>query len=138
MKRRTSAKRREPQDYCRDFNQWPRQWMVLDADLKVGADLLALFTIFVQSLMDQALAAKTITNHMHHLNLLGSEIIRQLNDGDELYRKLPTDALILKYVDDETGPLLSFWDPNDRTEESHQKAFDATCRKLFKFLAPPF
>ena len=88
--------------------------------------------------MDQGLAAKTIKNHMHHLNLLGSEIVRRLNDGDESYRKLPGNALILKYIDDETGPLLSFWDPNDNAERGYHMAFDATCRKLYKFIAPPF
>jgi len=112
--------------------------MVVDADLKMGRDMLASFSAFIRSLMEQGFAAKTIKNHMHHLHLLGSEIVRQINDGDESHRKLPSDALILKYVDNETGPLLPFWDPNDSTEEAYQKAFDATCRKLFTFIAPPF
>lgn len=136
-KKRTSAKRTsEPTDYCRDFNEWPQQWMVVDADLKTGRDMLASFTVFVQSLINAGLAAKTIKNHMHHLNLLGSEIVRQLNDGDESHRKLPSNALLLKYVDDESGPLLPFWDPNDNTELGYHMAFDATCRKLYKFIAP--
>jgi hypothetical protein len=136
-KKRTSAKRTgEPTDYCRDFNEWPQQWMVVDADLKTGRDMLATFTVFVQSLIDAGLAAKTIKNHMHHLNLLGSEIVRQLNDGDESHRKLPGNALLLKYIDDESGPLLTFWDPNDNTEVGYHMAFDATCRKLYKFIAP--
>jgi hypothetical protein len=138
-KKRKSAKpASEPTDYCRDFNEWPQQWMVVDADLKIGQNMLASFTVFVRSLMDQGLAAKTIKNHMHHLNLLGSEIVRRLNDGDESHRKLSTIALLLKYVDDDTGPLLSFWDPNDNTERGYHMAFDATCRKLYKFIAPSF
>ena len=137
-KRKSAEPASEPTDYCPDFNDWPQQWSVVDADLKIARNMLASFTLFVRSLMDQGLAAKTIKNHMHHLNLLGSEIIRQLHDGDESYRKLLSHPLILKYVDDETGPLLSFWDPNDSTDEGSQKAFDATCRKLYKFIAPPF
>jgi hypothetical protein len=136
-KKRTSAKRTsEPTDYCRDFKEWPQQWMVVDADLKTGRDMLASFTVFVRSLINAGLAAKTIKNHMHHLNLLGSEIVRQLNDGDESHRKLPSNALLLKYIDDESGPLLPFWDPNDNTELGYHMAFDATCRKLYKFIAP--
>lgn len=135
-KSRSAKPASEPADYCHDFNEWPQQWMVVDADLKIGRNMLALFALFVRSLMDQRLAAKTITNHMHHLNLLGSEIVRRLNDGDESNRKLPINALILKYVDDETGPLLSFWDPNDDTELGYHEVFDATCRKLYKFIAP--
>ena len=112
----TTKRMSEPTDYCRDFNEWPQQWMVVDADLKTGREMLVSFTAFVRSLIDAGLAAKTIKNHMHHLNLLGSEIVRQLNDGDESHRKLPANALLLKYVDDESGPLLPFWDPNDNTE----------------------
>ena len=112
--------------------------MIVDADLKTGRALLASFTLFVQFLMYQGLARKTITNHIHHLNLLGAEIVRSLNDGDNAHRRLPANALILKYVDHETGPLLSFWDPNDNTERGYHMAFDATCRKLYKFIAPPF
>jgi hypothetical protein len=137
MKKKSANPAREPADYCRDFNEWPEQWMIVDADLKSGQDLLAFFTPFVRFLMDQGLAKKTITNHIHHLNLLGAEIVRRLNDGDDAYRKLPGKALILKYVDDETGPLLSFWDPNDNIERGYHMAFDATCRKLYKFIVPP-
>jgi hypothetical protein len=137
MKKTSAKPAREPADYCRDFNEWPEQWMIVDADLKTGRDLLASFTPFIRFLMDQGLAKKAITNHIHHLNLLGAEIVSRLNDGDDAHRKLPGNALILKYVDDETGPLLSFWDPNDNTERGYHMAFDATCRKLYKFIAPP-
>jgi hypothetical protein len=137
-KRKPAKPASAPADYCPDFNDWPQQWSVVDADLELGRNMLASFTLFVRSLMDQGLAAKTIKNHMYHLNLLGSEIIRRLHDGDESHRKLPNNALILKYVDDETGPLLPFWDPDDNTERGYHMAFDATCRKLYKFIATPF
>jgi hypothetical protein len=136
MKRTFAKPAGEPTDYCHDFNEWPEQWMVVDADLKTGRGLLASFTLFARFLIGQGLAKKTITNHIHHLNLLGAEIIRSLNDDDHAHRKLPANALILRYVDEDTGPLLSFWDPNDPTELGYHMAFDATCRKLYKFIAP--
>ncbi len=125
-------------DYCSDFNDWHSQWVEGEKDLNAAENILSSFTIFIKSLIDDGLATKTIKNHMLNLNLLGSEIIRRLNDGDGSYRKLSANALILKYIDDESGPLLPFWDPNDSTELGYHKAFDATCRKLYKFISPPF
>jgi hypothetical protein len=85
-------------------------------------------------LIDEGLAKKTIKNHGTHLGILGAEIIRELNRVDEENRKLSPRKLILHYVDDQGGPLLSFWDPDEKTRLSHQMAYDATCRKLFKFM----
>jgi len=138
-KKKNAAKKFEsPTDYHHDFLEWPRDWMESEKDLKIGKDMLNSFTPFIKSLIDDGLAAKTIKNHMANLCLLGSEIIRRLNDGDAAYRKLPTNRIVLEYIDDQHGPLLSFWDPNDSTELAYLKAFDATCRKLYKFISPPF
>jgi hypothetical protein len=49
-------------------------------------------------------------------------------------RTLSPRELILHYVDDEGGPLLSFLDPNDKTDLAHHMAYDASCRKLLKFV----
>lgn len=125
-------------DYFSDFNDWPSKWAEGDEDLKIGEGMLESFAVFIKSLIASGLAKKTIKNYMSNLDLLGNEIIRRLNDGDTTYRKLTTNMLILKYIDDETGPLLPFWDPNDRIELAHHMAFDATCRKLYKFISPPF
>lgn len=125
-------------EYFLDFNDWPSKWAEGDEDLKIGKGMLDSFAVFIKFLIASGLAKKTIKNHMSNLDLLGNEIIRRLTDGDAGYRKLATNALLLKYIDDETGPLLSFWNPNDSTELAHHMAFDATCRKLYKFISPPF
>jgi hypothetical protein len=108
--------------------------MGIEQDLEIGRGLLALFTPFIQHLIDEGLAKKTITSHGCHLGMLGREIIERLNEVDEENRKLSPRELILHYVDQEGGPLLSFWDPNDKTELAHHMAYDATCRKLLKFV----
>jgi hypothetical protein len=123
-----------PSDYFPDMDQWPNDWMGIEEDLEIGRGLLALFTPFIQHLIDEGLGKKTITNHGCHLCMLGREIVERLNDVDEENRKLSPRELILHYVDQEGGPLLSFWDPNDKTELAHHMAYDATCRKLLKFL----
>ena len=123
-----------PSDYFPDIDQWPNDWMGIEEDLEIGRGLLALFTPFIQHLIDEGLAKKTITSHGCHLGMLGREIIERLNEVDEENRKLSPRELILHYVDQEGGPLLSFWDPNDKTELAHHMAYDATCRKLLKFL----
>ena len=43
-------------------------------DLEIGRSLLALFTPFIQNLIDEGLAKKTIKNHGSHLGILGREI----------------------------------------------------------------
>jgi hypothetical protein len=131
-KKAKSAKR--PSDYFPDIDGWPNNWMGTKEDLKIGRGLLALFTPFIQHLIDEGLAKKTIRNHGNHLCLLGGEIIRNLDGLGEKNRTLLPRELILYYVDDEGGPLLSFLDPNDKTDLSRHMAYDATCRKFLKFL----
>ena len=125
-------------DYFSEFNNWPSKWAEGDEDLEIGKSIVLLFALFIKSMIESGLAIKTVNNHVQNLDLLGAEIVRRLNDGDESYRKSSANDLLLKYIDDETGPLLPFWDPNDSTELTYHKAFDATCRKLFKFISPPF
>jgi hypothetical protein len=51
------------------------------------------------------------------------------------YGNSPPEISSWEYVEkDEGGPLLSFWDPNDETDLARNMAYDATCRKLYKFL----
>ncbi len=84
-------------------------------------------------MISDGLAVKTIKNHMLNLSQLALEIIRRLNDEVEDYRKLPIETLLLKYINDQDGPLLHHLDPNDSADETQLKAFDSTCRKLYKF-----
>lgn len=127
-------KNQKPSHYFKDFYEWPNNWRVIDEDIKTGKNLLMLFEPFINTLIKEGLSVKTIKNHMTHLTILGEEIIRRLNDGDEKNRKLAPKKLLLEYIEDEYGPLVHHWDPNDSTEQTYQKSFDATCRKLYKFV----
>ena len=121
-------------DYVSDYFAWPTQWTVTDDDLVTGHHLLTLFTPFIDTLIQNGRAVKTIKNLLYHLSILGFEIVRRLNDDDECHRALEPKALLLQYLDGEYGPLVHHWDSNDPIEEAYQKSFDATCRKLYKFI----
>ena len=120
--------------YFSNIDEWPNDWMGVEEDLAIGRGLLGLFIPFIQHLIDEGLAAKTIKNHGYHLSMLGGEIIERLNQDDEHNRKLSPRELIFHYVDEEGGPLLSFLDPNTKAELARHMAYDATCRKLLKFV----
>jgi hypothetical protein len=132
--KKTAKSATRPSDYFPDIDEWPTNWMGTKEDLEIGRGLLALFTPFIQHLIDQRLAKRTVKNHGNHLDALGGEIIRRLDGRDEENRTLPPRELILHYVHDQGGPLLSFFDLNDKTDLAYHMAYDATCRKLLKFL----
>src|SRR3954466_12029195 len=121
-------------EYFSDIDDWPNDWMGVEEDLEIGRGLLALFILFIQHLIDDGPASKTIKNHGYHLRMLGAEIIERLNQDDENNRKLSSRELIIHYVDEEGGPLLSFLHPNIKAELARHMAYDATCRKLLKFM----
>jgi hypothetical protein len=114
--------------------EWPKNWMRTEEDLKIGRGLLALFTSFIQHLIDEGLAKRTIKNHGNHLGALGGQIIRNLDGIGEKNRTLSPRELILHYIEDEGGPLLSFCNLNDKTDLAYHMAYDATCRKFLKFM----
>ena len=132
-RKNTNAAKR-PSSYFPDIGEWPDNWMGVEEDLETGRGLLGLFITFVQHLMDAGLAARTIKSHGYHLNMLGGEIIERLNQGDEPDRKLSPRDLIIHHVDEEGGPLLSYLDPDVKAELARHMAYDATCRKLLKFV----
>jgi hypothetical protein len=123
-----------PADYFPDMAEWPEDWMGVQDDIAIGRGLLALFIPFIQHQIDKGLSKKMIKTDGSNLNILGREIIERLNENDEENRKLLPRELILHYVDEEGGPLLSFWDPNDITEFKYHRAYDSTCRKFLKFM----
>lgn len=136
-KKNTKKRLEKPIDFNSGYNEWHLEWKIEDRDLIIGKKLITEFTPFIQSLIDSGLSEKTIRNHMHNLFLLGAEIINRINEEDGSYRKLQINEILAKYIDEDSGPLLHFWDPNNPTEESYLKAFDSTCRKLHKFNTPP-
>jgi hypothetical protein len=79
-------------------------------------------------MLDEDLAAKTLRRHRDRLWLLGGDLIRGRYDDVKL-KKMPVDKAIAEIINEERGPLI--W---PRITEAEQNAFDASCRKFYKFL----
>lgn len=116
--------------YDHDLDDWPRSWMGLEKDLPPGEELVACFRGVIARLAASDLAPKTIRLHVDNLWLLGGRIITDLNETPRL-RKLPVRQVLWEVIDDdEGGPLI-----NGGMDEPEQRSFDATCRKLRRFLS---
>lgn len=106
---------------------WPKAWMGMKEDELFGQKLVIELKPFVEWLLTSGLAKNTVDRHINNLFLMGGEIIRNIS-MDEDYEADP--AMVLRNsVEEEGGPLCQHL----YTEE-HQRAYDATCRKLHKFL----
>jgi hypothetical protein len=115
---------------CRDLDNWPRSWMGLEKDLLPGEQLLACFRPFIGHLASSSLSPKIIRKHVDNLWLLGGEIVRDLHYDPSL-RKVAVDQLLRKVVHEYGGPLVH------NGSEEEQRSFDATYRKLHRFLTQP-
>jgi hypothetical protein len=73
------------------------------------------------------LSPKTVRRHMDNLWVIGGEIIREVNYEPSL-RKAETRQLLLQAVAAGCAPLV-----RDATEDE-QRSFDATARRLLRFL----
>jgi len=102
-----------------------------EKDLPPGAKLVARFRPFLEALVASDLAPQTIQRHVDNLWALGGEIIRELNEDPSLRRKR-IEQILEERIDDEGGPLVFALE----SEESLQRSFDSTCRKLHRFLNP--
>ena len=101
--------------------------MGIELDLAPGEQLLPLFRRFIERLVASDLSAKTIRRHVDNLWSLGGEIIRDLHYDNGL-RQLPAERLLRKSVHLYGGPAIH------NGSEEQQRSFDATCRKLHRFL----
>jgi hypothetical protein len=115
---------------CPDFREWPESWRGEANDKPYGEGLIELFRPFLQSLIDHGWSKSTIRNHIDNLWLLGGEIIREVNDGNEYRRFTPRNKL-LKMIGPKGGPYS-----RHLSSEAEVRSFDATCRKLYQFLQP--
>lgn len=113
---------------CPDLQSWPQSWRYDDTDIALGERLVECFTSFLVHLLGQKLSSKTLQRHRDHLWMLGGEIIRRLQEEPRL-RQSPAKEIVLESIDPECGPLI--W---PRITQQQQDAFDATCRKLYKFM----
>jgi hypothetical protein len=118
------------EQYCRGLDTWPHSWMGWEKDLPPGAELVACFRPFVEHLVGSDLSPKTIQKHVDNLWVLGGEIIRNLNEDPSLRRK-SIEQVLDDRIDEEGGPLVYA----SESEEPLQRAFDSTCRKLYRFLS---
>jgi hypothetical protein len=114
--------------YCRDLENWPCSWRGLDKDLPPGEALLVCLRPFIAHLASSTLSPKTIQRHVDNLWSLGGEIIRDLHYDPSL-RKRPADRLLREAIHQGGGPLVH------NGSEEQQRSFDATCRKLHRFLS---
>jgi len=115
--------------YCRGLEGWPRSWMGWEKDLPPGEKLVTCLRPFLESLVHSDLAPQTIQRHVDNLWALGGEIIRDINENPSLRRK-SIEQILDDRIDDEGGPLVYALE----SEESLQRSFDSTCRKLHRFL----
>lgn len=115
-------------ELCPDLAEWPHRWRIDDGDLDFGRNLLQALMPFLRHLLTTDLSRKTLARHRDHLWMLGGELVRRLYDDPRL-RKKPAIAVLLHYIEDEGGPLIY-----PSITEAQQRAFDATCRKLYRFL----
>jgi hypothetical protein len=113
---------------CPDLAEWPRSWRAFDSDVVIGQSIVELLKPFLHELLRSQLADKTLRRHRDHLWMLGGEIIRRRHDDPDLCKQ-SLKTLLFNFIEEEGGPLI--W---PRISESGQNSFDATCRKLYRFL----
>lgn len=116
------------QTYCPDLNEWPRSWSYEAQDIPPGQQMVEYFKPFLRDLLARNLSRKTLRQHRDNVWALGGEIIRELY-MDKALRRRPIEQVVLRLISDDGGPLLSH-----HQSEAEQRSFDATCRKLFRFL----
>jgi hypothetical protein len=122
-----SLRENELAAYCPDLDDWPSTWRYEQRDVAPGQKLVECFKPFLCHLLSLDLSRKTLRRHRDNLWLLGGELIRGLHEKPR-FRRRPIDQLVLEAVDEEGGPLIR------RGTEEEQRSFDATCRKLHRFL----
>jgi hypothetical protein len=83
---------------------------------------------FLRELLALQLSRTTLRRHRDNIWALGGEVIRRLQTDSSL-RQTPIEQVVLDLIGEDGGPLLSH-----RQSEAEQCSFDATCRRLFRFL----
>jgi hypothetical protein len=115
---------------CPDLEGWPQSWSDDSDGIAAGERIVEFIKPFLRHLLAAGLATKTLRRHRDHLWMLGGEVIHRLEDDDSLraFNIDPPSALL---VEEDGGPLI--W---PHISESQQEAFDATCRKFYRYLVP--
>jgi hypothetical protein len=97
-------------------------------DIPYGQGIIEVFRPFIQTLLASRLSEKTIKHHLENLWLLGGEIIRDVHMNKDYENISPLESL-REAVELDGGPFC-----RHLRSESEIKSFDATCRKLHRFL----
>ncbi len=113
---------------CPDIEGWPKSWSYEESDLAPGHRIVEFFKPFLLHLVAKKFAASTLRRHRDHLWMLGGEVIRRRQENSHLCR-LPVEKVTFALLEEDGGPLI--W---PRITEQEQDAFDASCRKLYRFL----
>ena len=100
-----------------------------DSGIAPGTRVVAIFTPYLLDLLHRKPSKRTFNRHRDNLWLVGGEIIRRRRSDPDLER-LPIDTLVGELIEADGGPLIY-----PRISESEQRAIDATCRKLHRFLS---
>ena len=114
--------------YCPDIEAWPKRWSYEESDLAPGHRIVELLKPFLLHLLTKKFAASTLRRHRDHLWMLGGEVIRRRQEDPHLCN-LPVEKVTFALLEEDGGPLI--W---PRITEQEQDAFDASCRKLYRFL----
>ena len=109
-----------------DIQEWPQSWAGVPEDRSYGEHIIRLMKPFIEELKGK-LGRNTVNEHIDNLWMLGGYSITQLNYYPEKRKDAP-EKLLLKYIDSGDGPLINEF------SDYQQERFDATCRKLYKFL----
>ncbi len=109
------------------MDSWPNSWAGSAADIPVGEALVAELRPFIRHLYDRNLSPKTIRRHLDNSWMIGGEIIRDVVHQPKRRHTHPRQ-LLLDAIDLGEAPLV--WDAS----EKEQRSFDATARKLLRFL----
>jgi hypothetical protein len=119
------------QSYCPDLDQWPASWAYEQRDIPYGLRIVECFKPFLREMPARSLSRKTLRQHRDNIWVLGGEVIRRVQMDSDLRRR-PVVQVVLVLIGDNGGPLLSHGQ-----SDVEQRSFDATCRKLFRFLTAP-
>jgi hypothetical protein len=106
---------------------WPKNWSYDRASEAFGERLLVELTPFVELLEAHGYTKRTIDRHLGYLFLLGGEIVSQLAVDEEYDRD--AREVLLENIDEEGGPLCRHLHTDTELNQ-----YDATCRKLHKFM----
>jgi len=106
---------------------WPERWCYSTDDLPLGEKIVVAVEPFLRTLVDRGAAETTLRRHFGNVFFLGGDIIRAAQSDSDI-QQLTGRELLRRFVDEEGGPFLY-----ENKEE--QRLFDATCRKLSRFVS---